>query len=249
MYREGNDVKVFSGNAERNLSDIGAGGSGVSESQAVVNWLGVHTFTSNVNLNSNITFGDAISDNIIGVARIDMNWVPKTDSSKDLGSFGLNWKNVIADNFVINNTLSGLKANGNDLELEIMSGNNILITDNGTQFVRFDGGSNVSVFSRDITLDGMSRIRSFDSQEIGLFVTNHTGSIGTSGSNQMPADPDLQPSLSTLNNTFGSAIGCMGIFNTAKAFVNIAIKSRSSEWVVLAIPNSSGPVLGNHINS
>jgi len=56
--------------------------------------------------------------------------------------------------------------------------------------------------------------------------------------------------LSNLDAAFGSAIGSMGIFNTSAATVNVGFKSRSDEWVVIAINSGGGnnTVTGEHFN-
>ena len=129
-----------------------------------------------------------------------------------------------------------------------ISGNDIIFQAGGAPGGRYDGGITKWVFEKDVLLDSGSRIRSFDSTEIGLFVTNFTGSVGTAGSNQGPSIPSLTPSKANLDNTFGSAVGCWGVFNTSTAFVNVAWKDRSDEWVVIAIPDGGGNVLGEHFN-
>jgi len=71
---------------------------------------------------------------------------------------------------------------------------------------------------------------------------------GDEGMLACPVLASLTPSLTNLDNAFGDHVGAMGVFNTSSAQVNIAWKSRSDEWVVIAIPSGSGTVIGEHFN-
>jgi len=71
---------------------------------------------------------------------------------------------------------------------------------------------------------------------------------GEQGMLACPVLASLTPSLSNLDTAFGNHVGAMGVFNTSSANVNVAWKSRSGEWVVIAIPSGSGNVLGEHFN-
>jgi len=123
----------------------------------------------------------------------------------------------------------------------------IIFREGGSNVGRFDGGLDDWVFERDILLDGGTRIRSFDSTKIGIFLTNSTDSIGSAGTNQSATEPSISTSVANLDAAFGDGIGSWGVFNTSSAFVNIAYKILSNEWVVLALPDGGGTVISDHI--
>ena len=63
----------------------------------------------NSNLKGSVTLGDAISDNVVFNSKVNSNILPNSDSSFDLGSETLRWKEVFADN------LNGVNVNIDDL--------------------------------------------------------------------------------------------------------------------------------------
>lgn len=71
---------------------------------------------------------------------------------------------------------------------------------------------------------------------------------GDNGMLACPVVSSLTPTLASLDAAFGTHIGACGVFNTSSANVNIGWKSRSDEWVVIAIPSGSGTVVGEHFN-
>ena len=86
-----------------------------------------------------------------------------------------------------------------------------------------------------------------DGTEIGIFLTNFTGSVGTAGSNQNPVVQTLSSTVANLDAAFGSAIGCKGVYNTGQSFINVAWKVAASEWLVIACPDNGGAVISDHI--
>ena len=100
----------------------------------------------------------------------------------------------------------------------------------------------------DVRIDDSQAIRAESGGETGFFVTDTSVGIGTAGSNQIPVVASLTPSAANFDSAFGSAIGCVGMYNTSNALVNVAFKNLSGTWVVLAIPDNGGNVLGDHIN-
>ncbi|MEE9409329.1 MAG: hypothetical protein V3V41_00190 [Candidatus Heimdallarchaeota archaeon] len=94
--KEGDDVKVFTGGVVRNLSDIGVGGSGVTEDQSPVTWTGIHTFNgASTSINSGtIVLGDDPADNIFIQGKFNNNLVPDGDNNFDLGEVAERWRNL-----------------------------------------------------------------------------------------------------------------------------------------------------------
>ncbi len=67
---------------------ISAGGGGVTEGQAFVNWTGTHTFNG-----SFMTIGNSTSDTVTVTSRINSSLIP-TGSSFDLGDASRQWRNL-----------------------------------------------------------------------------------------------------------------------------------------------------------
>jgi len=52
------------------------------------------------NLNGNSTIGNATSDDLVVTARVDSDFIPKTDSARNLGSNALRWSTIYVDSIV-----------------------------------------------------------------------------------------------------------------------------------------------------
>jgi len=180
---------------------------------------------------------------------INQNLTPNIDLNQSLGTTLKAWSNGYIRTIVLDIAGKTIASSGaSDVHFDVPSGGDMKFREAGTEFWRLDGGANVSIFSRDIELDGTNRaIRAFDGTEIGFFVKNGGETVGTAGSIQMPVVASLTPTVSSLNSAFGSAIGCFGMYNTSASIVNMAIKNLSGEWVLLAFPDAGGNVLSDHI--
>jgi len=196
----------------------------------------------------NVLSQSAFAKNIILSDTVDI--LPFADLGSDLGSttraFGTAYINEIVFD-VAGKTIDS--AGALDLEFDIPSGGDMIFREAGTEFWRLDGGDNVSVFSRDIELDGTNRaIRAFDGTEIGFFVTNTSSSVGTEGTNQMPITPDTTPTAAELDVDFGDALGCFGLATlgglpTTPLFV-IKIGTGPSTWATLQLSVSGNVAAG-----
>ena len=182
------------------------------------------------------TFGNSASDIFNFVGRIGSSLIPTLDASFDIGSTSLEWSKIVVatiDAFTETTVSSPIfSIDSSIINLGDVVGDAINV--NGT-------------IQTDILLDGGQRIRSDDSTEIGFFVTNFTGSVGSAGSNQSPVIPTMSATVANMDNSFGSEIGCHGVFNTSNSFINIAWKIGASEWLVLACPDAGGNVISDHI--
>jgi len=78
---------------------------------------------------------------------------------------------------------------------------------------RFEVEQSKISLKEDTELTGGKRIRSSDSTELGLFIRNETGTIGTLGTVQLPEyTATTAPSNATLDTNFGAFQGSSGIF-------------------------------------
>lgn len=85
---------------------------------------------------------------------------------------------------------------------------NTIIGLSSTETIQLTG-----TISTDTKLTGGKRIRSSDSTELGLFIRNETGTIGTLGTVQLPEyTATTAPSNATLDTNFGAFQGSSGIF-------------------------------------
>ena len=150
-----------------------------------------------------------------------------------------------------------IKNASNNMVFTALSGNDIIFQEVADRWFTCDGGSDEIIFFRgvefnaDVLIDQGKAIRSHDTQECGFFVTNSGEAVGAHGTIQIPVQDSLTPSMSVLDTAFGSAQGSIGIYNTSSATPVLAIKTRSGgggEWILLAVPDAGGNVVGDHIN-
>lgn len=117
--RNATHVKVFSGGAVRNLSDIAVGG-------------GANTFLSNLS----------------SPTAINQDLIPGTSGDKNLGSAALEWNRLFTEavEFVVGGTLSGgvvnMTGNASDLFINVPTGGNIEINENAVARIVLDFGTN-----------------------------------------------------------------------------------------------------------
>ena len=222
------------------VGPLGTGGGGGDVFLAnTQTFTGVNTFTGttfNVQTSA-INLGDSTSDDINFLGRVGTDIDPDGDATRDLGSSALEWSQIFVQS--INATASTavssptFSINSSTINLGDAVSDNINV---------------LGKLNTDVRLDGGKRIRSDSSTEIGYYVTNATSTIGTAGTNQIPVVVSITPSVANFDAAFGSEIGCMGMYNTTTATPVLAIKNLAAEWVLLAIPDAGGNVLGDHIN-
>jgi len=182
------------------------------------------------------TFGNSASDIFNFVGGIGSSLIPTLDASFDIGSISLEWSKLVVA------TIDAFTQTVVSSPIFSIDSSIINLGDVTSDAINING-----TIQTDILLDGGQRIRSDDSTEIGFFVTNFTGSVGIAGSNQSPVIPTMSATVANMDNSFGSEIGCHGVFNTSNAFINIAWKIGASEWLVLACPDAGGTVISDHI--
>jgi len=224
-------LTTFSSGTFSVTSDVINLGDGLSGTDTL-NVLSKSTFANNITLSNNVDI------------------LPFTDLGSDLGStskaFGTAYINEIVFD-IAGKTIDSVGAL--DLEFEVPSGGDMKFREAGTEFWRLDGGANVSVFSRDIELDGSNRaIRAFDGTEIGFFVTNTGAAVGAQGSLQIPTDNSGVGNAAQANSDFGSALGCQGLYLSGGGgadpvyMVKISLTTPTSAgtWQAL-LYNAAGP--------
>lgn len=64
------------------------------------------TFSSSATFNGNVTFGDATSDTVSFTSRLNSDFVPSTDNTRNLGSSSLRWANAYATNVDLTGNLT-----------------------------------------------------------------------------------------------------------------------------------------------
>lgn len=77
----------------------------------------------------------------------------------------------------------------------------------------FEIGASTTALNSDLQLEGGKRLASSSATEIGIFVRNETGTIGTLGTVQLPEyTATTAPTNGTLDTNFGAFQGSSGIF-------------------------------------
>lgn len=176
--------------------------------------------------------------------------LPATDLGSSLGDSTHSFSNGYFNKVLFDYTTKFIQSSGaSDLIFEVPSGGQMFMREAGTTFWTLDGVNNINLFSRDVHLTAGEAIRADSATEIGYFVTNSTAGVGTRGTMQIPVEPSLTPTIANLNSAFGAVDGAIGLYNTSSANVVLAIRARSDEWVLIAIPDSGGTVTGDHINT
>ena len=101
----------------------------------------------------------------------------------------------------------------NNIVIEAASTHDIVFEENGTLFVRMDGGDNRIKFTRDMSLSSTRRLRAeIDSTEIGIMVDGYTGTLGTEGTLTGPYFEDtVYPDNAATELDFNGNDGSIGV--------------------------------------
>lgn len=145
---------------------------------------------------------------------INQDLIPQ--ASKNLGSLANAWAGVFGAIFTLASGVR-LKLTGSDMELETASGQDIIFSEAGTDFLVMDGGANASIFKRDIHLTAAEAIRADSVTEIGYFVSNQSANPGAEGSIELPFMTTASPTDAQLNTAFGNFDGACGISGSTAA--------------------------------
>lgn len=141
---------------------------------------------------------------------------PATDLGTSLGLAAKRFSKIFSAKWELGTSgtpIPNIELISNNIHIEASSGNDIVIEENGTLFVRFDGGDNRAKFTRDISLSSTRRIRAeVDSTEIGIMVDGYTGTLGTEGTMTSPYFEDtVYPNNAATEIDFNGNDGSIGV--------------------------------------
>jgi len=218
-------------------------------------WSNTQTFSGFTDMQGNIDLGNGTGDTISFEGRVDTSIVPSTDGSRDLGTSGLEFRDLFIDGIAHIDTLDV------DLTATIVGQLNCnagVTLGNGTSDLilpigRFSGDLDPSSnAARDMGASGLiwddlwidqiivrDRVRSdSSSSEMGFFVNAETGTVGSAGTVQIGTITDSAPSDSTLNTQFGNFEGAIGLAASTQANSKFQVKSNGN-WQHVFLSNSN----------
>lgn len=192
-----------------------------------------------VDNNSGSSGANTSLSNLSGVS-INSDMIPDISSARNLGGSTKWWGSGFLSSalYLGSSTSKKIQSSGNDIIISTVSGGDVKIQENGTDFVVFDGGTNEIIFNRgvefnqDALMDGGNVFRSHDSTEIGFMVTNSTVSTGTEGTVQIPWLSGFSGTGSNADTDFGGARGCIGIMESGGT-PYLVIRNNSGWWYML----------------
>ena len=209
-------------NGTRDLGSSSARWGQIHVSSIQTASLGITTSAS-VAINSpDIYIGGNSNNDVAILGRISAHIIPSSNNARNLGASTAQFRDIHARRLTNTNDVT-IEAGDeiiidadDDITIEagddiiINAGDDLRIQDNGTNRLLYDGGANRFTCSSDWLMQD-SKIRSSNGNEIGFFVSNYTGSIGTAGSVQMPDITTNNVGVGPLNTYFGSVDGCCGL--------------------------------------
>ena len=108
-------------------------GIGIIQLQKDTNITGTLTVSNNTNLNGNTVLGDASTDTVNFIARINSDFVPNITGLYNLGSDSLRWRNLYASKIIVDN----IEIDTNYIQTTI-SNQDLELRANGTGSIRID---------------------------------------------------------------------------------------------------------------
>jgi len=83
----------------------------------------------------------------------------------------------------------------------------------------------------DITIDSTFRLRAFTATEIGIFVGNETGTIGTEGTLVIPFEGGSDSNRAAADTDFGAFNGAIGCYNRSGASsLLLCVRRANGNW-------------------
>jgi hypothetical protein len=182
--------------------------------------------TSSFSSTGSTTLGDTTADPINFVGRVNTDFVPKTDNAHDLGSATREWKDLYIDGTAnIDTLISGIGS----FTTSLSSTGTTTLGDNATDAINIVGN-----IDTDINIDAGSKIKAYDSQEIGFQVTNDSMTVGTEGSIQVPHG-GAPGTASAADTDFGNVQGCIGIQDTGSGSLFLYVRQADGNWAAVAL--------------
>ena len=100
IFNDGKSVDLYNDNLKKfSTSGTGATIFGQLDAETAV-LTSTLTVDGTSNLKGNVNLGDAVTDNVIFNAKVNSTVLPNTDSTYDLGSSALRWREIYADKFI-----------------------------------------------------------------------------------------------------------------------------------------------------
>lgn len=199
----------------------------ITESSTPVVWTGIHSFNGvSTSINSGtIVLGDNTTDNISFGGRIGTSILPISNNLYNLGSSSLEWKDIHIVGTAYLDTIQSLVCSVTSV---FSSTGTTSLGDSSTDSINLNGN-----IDTDVVIDGGKRVRSYDSQEIGLQVTNDSITTGTEGTLQIPWLSGNSSSKAGADTDFGNATACIGINEIGGVPYILVRKSDGSWWGVV----------------
>lgn len=122
------------------------------------------TLTGNLQVDGNSIIGSDANDDVEVNARITTSLIPKTDSTSDLGSPSLGWKDVYADKilFTANGTLTG----ESEIVVETALADALSITDGAQDFIVIDSATPKVIITPELDISGATVQTAFTEHSI-----------------------------------------------------------------------------------
>lgn len=205
---------------------IATSSGGVTESDSPVTWTGIHSFNgTSTSINSaSIFLGDVDTDNLFITAKIASTLIPDADNTYSLGTSLLEWRDLHVDGTGYIDTVQSLVCS---VGTTFSSTGSTTLGDSSTDPIFFVGN-----IDTDVVIDGGKQVKAYDSQEIGLQVTNNSITVGTEGTVQIPWLGASSATKAAADTDFGNARACIGINEIGGTPTFLVRKSDGSWWGV-----------------
>ncbi len=202
------------------------------------------TNVGNITVNQNATFNGAITtignsqaDFIQGLGTLSRDWLPSSSGVRVIGDSSHRWSAGTFDRINIGDAIGSIHSNVEGIEIRVDATNDSieLMTSGAATKIRIKDDE-IQFFepldiNDDVTIDGGHVLQSFDSQEIGLSVTNELTNPGTEGTLQPPRLSGNPGSDSAADTDFGAYIGAVGIINANSSFPQLIWRNSAGKWV------------------
>jgi len=108
--------------------------------------------------------------------------------------------------------------------------NDFQLQNNGVPIILFDNANVNLTFETDLLFDNGTRIRSNDGEEIGFFVTNFTGSLGSLGGLQIPITTTAPGTATIADGRASAGDGCLLLQDTGSGALVLFARQDNGNW-------------------